>query len=61
LLEPGTFDRRADGLGDRLGGYADVLELELRNRHTAKQATLIAARPALAAWLDRVDAATRPG
>ena len=31
----------------------------LRNRYTARQGAMIAARPRLTAWLDRVDAATR--
>jgi glutathione S-transferase len=62
------LEARAPRVGYWMGAAPTVADLALfaqlhglRNRHTAKQAVMIAARPALSAWLDRVDAATRPG
>lgn len=60
------LDARAPAEGYWLGAaptFADVALFAqlhgLRNRYTARQASMIAARPALSAWLDRVDVATR--
>lgn len=59
------LDARAPAEGYWLGAapsFADAALFAqlhgLRNRYTARQGSMIAARPSLSAWLDRVDAAT---
>lgn len=61
-----ALDARAPTEGYWMGPavtYADLALFAqlhgLRNRYTARQSSMIAARPRLTAWLDRVDAATR--
>lgn len=60
------LDARAPAEGFWMGPSVSVADVALfgqlhglRNRYTARQAAMIAARKALSAWLDRVEVATR--